>query len=135
MAMATVLTAGAIRASAQQLEWAEITFETTSNDKDHDTLVDVQVLRSDGYLAADKTKIAGHFNNNSAHKFRLAGYPADTNNLTGGNLRIVIFPNGNDKWAVKPTLTVKFVGQAPKVYSWGEIVLTQDDPEFEGTFR
>ena len=48
-----------------------VTFDTTTNDKDHDTLLDVTVHNNRGKLLGRTTGISGHWNDHSRNEVGL----------------------------------------------------------------
>jgi hypothetical protein len=74
-------------------------FDTTTNDKDPDTLLDISVFNHKGTLIAQKIGVSGHWNDHSSTVVAL-----DLKNALGrskvpsGRVDLAIHPNGNDKW-------------------------------------
>src|SRR5690242_10690703 len=74
------------------------TFDTTTNDKDHDTNLDVSVTNNAGVLIAQKTGISGHWNDHSTHVVALdLQNTLSKPDVPAGGVRLDIHPNGNDK--------------------------------------
>lgn len=113
------------------LDSAEAVFETTSNDKDHDSLVTVTVKKGNTVIAA-ANNIRGHFNNNSRHSFNLdvGGGWARAQLAHGTKTELSFSTNGNDKWEFNYILRLNWSdGTSTEMRRNGQ-VLTQDD-----TFR
>src|ERR1051325_11700406 len=74
-------------------------FDTTTNDKDHDTYLDVFVYNNRGTLIAQKKGIGGHWNDHSSNSVALdLTNTVRKSQVPAGRVRLVIHPNGNDKW-------------------------------------
>lgn len=107
----------------------ECVFKTTTNDKDHDTVVDVTLKRSDDTVVADKGGISGHYNDHSTHHVALqVRGSSKRNEMNGSTLNVHISPNGNDKWEFDLDLELKWSDGSKAQKSFNGNVLTQDDP-------
>jgi len=88
-------------------------FDTTTNDKDHDTKLDVSVFNNKGVLIAQKTGIEGHWNDHTSAVVTL-----DLKNALGrskvpsGRVDLAIHPNGNDKWEFNYHIDITFSADA-----------------------
>jgi len=104
-------------------------FDTTTNDKDHDTYLDVLVYNNRGTLIAQKRGIGGHWNDHSSNTVAL-----DLTNtlrktqIPAGRVRLDIHPNGNDKWEFNYHLDLTYQDGSVTEASWDGKVLTQDNP-------
>jgi len=126
-----VLVGATSAAQAQKLASAEIRFDTMDNDKDHDTFVNVEILRSDGYKAASVYNVGGKYNDHSSHTVGMSVFAADAASLSGASLRIWINTNGNDKWDFSAKVTLRFDDRSERVIDVGRMVLTQDDSQLQ----
>ena len=104
------------------------TFDTTTNDKDHDTDLDVNVYNNQGVLLAARTGIGGHWNDHSTHIVSL-----DLKNalpkpqVPAGSVRLDIHPNGNDKWEFNYHIDLTYSDGSVTEEHWDGRVLTQDN--------
>ena len=113
------------------LDSAEAVFETTSNDKDHDSLVTITVKKGNTVIAV-ANNVGGHFNNNSRHSFNLdvGGGWARAQLAQATKTELSFSTNGNDKWEFNYILRLTWSdGTSTEMRRNGQ-VLTQDD-----TFR
>ena len=116
-----------------------VVFNTTNNDKDHDTYLDVSLNVHDysdnvDYYLAKKTGIGGHWNNNSSNAVTLdlAGQ-YDLENFKNAFMKLHISPNGNDKWEFNYTVTITYIDESGNSRTlekeFNGKVLTQDNPD------
>ena len=104
------------------------TFDTTTNDKDHDTYLDVSVFNNQGILIAQKTGIGGHWNDHSTHVVSLDLKNAlGKSKVPGGRVDLAIHTNGNDKWEFNYHIDITYSDQSVTEKGWSGKVLTQDD--------
>ena len=114
-----------------------VTFNTTTNDKDHDTYLSVYFNTHDyadnvDYFLAKKEGIGGHWNNNSVNTVTLdlAG-EYDLENYKNAFFRLTISPNGNDKWEFNYTVNVTYVDENNQSHTitkeFAGKILTQDN--------
>lgn len=104
------------------------TFDTTTNDKDHDTYLDVSVFNNAGVLIASKTGIGGHWNDHSTNVVALDlknALPKDQ--IPSGTVRLDIHPNGNDKWEFNYHIDISYADNSVTQRGWDGKVLTQDN--------
>ena len=116
-----------------------IAFNTTTNDKDHDTYLDVYLNFHDyqdntDYYIAKKTGIGGHWNDHSSNVITLdLSGKYDLENYKNAFMKLHISPNGNDKWEFDYIVNITYVDEnnnsrtLTKEYK-GK-VLTQDNPD------
>lgn len=110
-----------------QLVGAGVRFNTTDNDKDGDTLVDVTVTNQSGTVIADKTGISGHYNNNSSTSVALdLRNPVTKSQVSAGTVTVTIHPNGNDHWDFNYELDLTYADGTSTTHNWSGLVLTQD---------
>jgi len=104
------------------------TFDTTTNDKDHDTLLDVAVSNDKGTLIANKTGIGGHWNDHSTNSVVLDVKNALRKSETpAGSVRLDIHPNGNDKWEFNYHIDITYADGSVTERHWDGKVLAQDN--------
>ncbi|MEP6677032.1 MAG: hypothetical protein ABJA78_17855 [Ferruginibacter sp.] len=116
-----------------------VVFNTTSNDKDHDTYLDVSLSQHDysdnaDYYMAKKDGIGGHWNNNSSNTVTLdlAGN-YDLENYKNAFMKLHISPNGNDKWEFNYTVRITYEDESGNsktlTKDYNGKVLTQDNTD------
>ena len=117
--------------SGATLVSAEAVFETTTNDKDHDSIVTIAVKRGNAVIAASNNT-GGHWNDHSNHSVNLnLGAGWIRNDLMGQTTTELSFStNGNDKWEFNYLLRLTFSDGNVTECRYNGQVLTQDD-----TFR
>ncbi|MDN3657839.1 hypothetical protein QWZ08_19460 [Ferruginibacter paludis] len=103
--------------SKKEIRSVSVTFNTTSNDKDHDTYLDVYLNYHDyqdntDYYVAKKNGIGGHWNNGSSNNVTLdmAG-KLDLEQHRDALIKLHISPNGNDKWEFDYTVNIVYVDE------------------------
>jgi hypothetical protein len=110
-------------------------FDTTTNDKDHDTLLDVSVFNNTGILIAQKTGIGGHWNDHTSAVVSL-----DLKNALGkskvpaGRVDLAIHPNGNDKWEFNYHIDIVYSDSSVTEKPFNGKVLTQDNSTTSDNF-
>jgi hypothetical protein len=104
------------------------TFDTTTNDKDHDTYLDISVENNRGVLMANKTGIGGHWNDHSTNQVALDLKNAlKKSEVPAGTIKLAIHPNGNDKWEFNYRIDIAYSdGLTFTEKNWDGKVLTQD---------
>jgi hypothetical protein len=103
-------------------------FDTTTNDKDHDTYLDVQVFNNRGTLIAQKTGIGGHWNDHSSNTVALdLSNALEKKDVPAGKARLTIHPNGNDKWEFNYHIDITYSDNSVTEKGWDGKVLTQDN--------
>ncbi|MEU2952337.1 hypothetical protein [Streptomyces xanthochromogenes] len=115
-------------ATGATLTEASITFFTLDDNKDHDTLLTVQVLDRSSRVAASATGFFGEFKDGSTHAVPLKLRPGFTwDSLQGGHLRLNIQPHGDDTWKFGYELDLSFSDNdfAPTVES--RLSLSEDN--------
>jgi hypothetical protein len=105
-------------------------FHTTSNDKDDNTKLDVELKKNDDTVVADSLRNTGHYNNNTDKDIPLTTHGTQSkSDLLGSKLKIHIAPTGNDKWEFNVDLVIKWSDGTATSKSFNGNVLTQDDPD------
>jgi hypothetical protein len=116
-----------------------VIFNTTTNDKDHDTYLNVSLNVHDfkdntDYYLAKKDGIEGHWNNNSTNTVTLdlAGN-YDLEEYKSAFMKLHISPNGNDKWEFNYIVRITYVDESNQSRTlekeFDGKVLTQDNPD------
>ena len=129
--LALVAMAGfASAAFAQEpiLTSSQVKFNTTNDNKNANTKLDVYVKTSDGHQFAKAEGIGGRWNNNSSHTITLKveGSPTKAE-VENGSVTLTIHPNGDDKWEFNYRVTFKFSDGSVIRKEIKGCVLTQDD--------
>lgn len=125
-----VASAPVMRASSDDPELTSVsaTFSTTSNDKDHDTLLDVMIYNNRGKLLAQSRGIGGHWNDGSSNEIGLTLVNRlKKSEIAGGRVALAIHPNGNDKWEFNFDLTLTYEDETTTQKGWQGLVLTDDN--------
>ena len=116
-------------ADSPELVSVDATFDTTTNDKDHDTYLDVKVYNNRNVLVAEKTGIGGKWNDHSTNTIALdLKNKVTKSDLPAGKVRLDIHPNGNDKWEFNYHVTITYSDNSVTEKRWDGKVLAQDNP-------
>lgn len=126
--------AGTTTARAQQaptLVVAEAVFETTTNDKDHDSIVSI-VVKVGNSVIASSNATDGHWNDHTTHVVNLdVGQGWTKDDVRRGKTELSFSTNGNDKWEFNYVLRLYWSDDPdhtrPVECRWNGQVLTQDD--------
>lgn len=114
--------------SAVTMVSAEAVFDTTTNDKDHDSVVSIVVKRGNTVIAAS-ANTEGHWNDHTTHAVTLdigGGWTRDDlANRTKTELSFST--NGNDKWEFNYVLRITWSDGTTTENRYNGQVLTQDD--------
>ncbi|MFJ8140880.1 hypothetical protein [Streptomyces sp. NPDC096013] len=95
------------------------TFDTTDENKDHDTTLTIKVLTASGRTAATAVGDFGEFTDGSEHPIPLLVRPTVTwDQLQGGRLTFHVDPVGDDTWRFRYNVLLNF--------NDGDFSLTQD---------
>jgi hypothetical protein len=107
---------------------AEAVFETTTNDKDHDSVVSIAVKVGNTVIAAS-SNTQGHWNDHSTHAITLdIGSGWKRNDLSARTKTELSFStNGNDKWEFNYVLRLRWSDGTTTENRYNGQVLTQDD--------
>ena len=106
-----------------------VTFDTTTNDKDHDTYLDISVFNNKGVILANKSGIGGHWDDHSTNIVSLDLKNALLKSqVPAGQVNLVIHPNGNDKWEFNYHIDIYYSdGNTFTQKNWKGKVLTQNN--------
>jgi hypothetical protein len=106
----------------------EAKFDTTSDDKNADSKLDVYVKTSEGQEVAKSEGNAGHWGNNSSHTITLQVEGNRTNGeVANGSVTLTFHPRGADKWEFNYKVTLKFSDDSVITKEFNGCVLTQHD--------
>src|SRR5262249_22578285 len=112
------------------------TFDTTTNDKDHDTYLDVSVYNNRGMLIAQLTGIGGHWNDHSTNVVNLdLKNKIKRSDVPAGRVTLTIHPNGNDKWEFNYHVDLNYSDGSVTEKAWSGKVLTQDNATLSDTWN
>ena len=107
---------------------AEAVFETTTNDKDHDSIVSIAVKVGNSVIASS-SNTDGHWNDHTNHSVTLdigSGWKrSDLQSRTKTELSFST--NGNDKWEFNYILRLTWSDGTTTENRYNGQVLTQDD--------
>jgi hypothetical protein len=107
---------------------AEAVFETTTNDKDHDSIVSIAVKRGNTVIAAS-SNTQGHWNDHTTHAVTLdvgGGWKRD-DLKSRTKTELSFSTNGNDKWEFNYVLRITWSDGTVTENRFNGQVLTQDD--------
>jgi len=104
-------------------------FDTTSDDKDDDTLLRVTLKDPAGAVVAEVDNVTGHWDNDSTNYVNLFITAQRQRSQLVGNctVEVHIDPNGNDTWDFNLTLTVSFSDGIQAQSYFGGHWLSQDN--------
>ena len=87
----------------------EAKFDTTTDNKNGDTKLDVYVKNSDGQEVAKSEGNEGRWDKNSSHTLTLQieGNPTKAE-VANGSVSLTFHPHGADKWKFNYKVTLKF---------------------------
>ncbi len=119
------------QAQAQEpiLTSADVKFDTTTNNKDQKTQLDVYVKTSRGHEVAMSEGNTGRWDKNSTHTVALQVEGDRTKEaITGGSVALTIHPERNDTWDFNYKVTLKFSDGTFITKDFHDCVLTNHDP-------
>jgi hypothetical protein len=104
-------------------------FDTTSDDKDDDTLLRVTLKDPTGTVFAEVDNVTGHWDNDSTNYVTLFITAQRQRSQLAGNctVEVHIDPNGNDTWDFNLTLIVSFSDGIQAQSYFGGHWLSQDN--------
>ena len=104
-------------------------FDTTTDDKNSDSKLDVYIKTSDGQEVAKSEGNAGRWNNNSTHTLTLQVEGNPTKGaVANGSVTLTFHPHGADKWEFNYKVTLKFSDDSFLTKEFNGCTLTQHDP-------
>ena len=106
-----------------------VRFDTTSDDKDDDTVLSVALKNKSGTVVAKAGGITGHWDNNSTNFVTLFITLQSTRKQLDGtsSLEVHIEPNGNDTWAFNCIVIVSFSDGIQTQATFNDHWLSQDN--------
>jgi len=106
----------------------EVKFDTTTDDKNADSKLDVYVKTSEGQEVAKSEGNEGRWDNNSSHTVTLQveGNPT-RGEVANGSVTLTFHPHGADKWEFNYKVTLKFSDGSVIRKEFNGCVLTQHD--------
>ena len=108
---------------------AEAKFDTTTDNKDQQTKLDVYVKNSDGHEIAKSEGNEGRWNKNSTHTVTLQveGSPMK-GDVANGSVSLTLHPQRRNKWSFNYTVTLKFSDDTFITRGFTGCYLTDHDP-------
>jgi len=118
-------------AAAQEptLTSAEVKFDTTTDNKDQQTKLDVYVKASDGHEIAKAEGNEGRWNKNSTHTatLQIEGNPTK-GQVANGSVTLTLHPQRRNKWSFNYKVTLKFSDDTFITKEFKDCYLTEHDP-------
>ena len=107
----------------------EAKFDTTTDNKDQQTKLDVYVKTNDGHEVAKSEGNEGRWNKNSSHTLTLQieGTPTKAE-VWNGSISLTFHPRGADKWEFNYKVTLKFSDDSIITKEFTGCYLTEHDP-------
>jgi hypothetical protein len=123
-----VFTSGAF-AQEPTITSAEVKFDTTTDNKDQLTKLDVYVKTSDGHEVAKSEGNTGRWNKNSTHTVTLEveGNPTK-GEVANGSVSLTLHPQRRNKWSFNYKVTLKFSDGTFITKDYEGCFLTEHDP-------
>jgi len=113
---------------------ADVKFDTTTDNKDQQTRLDVYVKTSHGHEAAKSEGNTGRWNKNSTHTVALQVEGDRTKDeIRNGSISLAIHPERNDSWDFNYKVTLKFSDGSFITKDFHGCVLTNHDPSRSDT--
>jgi methionine-rich copper-binding protein CopC len=108
---------------------AEVKFDTTTDNKDQQTRLDVYMKTSHGHEVAKSEGNTGQWNKNSTHTVALQLEGNRTKEeVRDGSVSLTIHPQRNDSWDFNYKVTLKFSDGTLMTKDFHGCVLTNHDP-------
>jgi len=128
LAALAVFTSAAF-AQEPTLTSAEVKFDTTTDNKDQQTKLDVYVKTSDGHEVAKAEGNEGRWNKNSTHTvtLQLEGSPTKEE-VANGSVTLTLHPQRRNKWSFNYKVTLKFSDDTVIIKDLNGCFLTEHDP-------
>jgi hypothetical protein len=126
---ATRKVAGTVAPGAA-LTSAMVTFVDRDRGKDAGSAVDVWLLRGSDEMA-HLHSVGAKFDDHASiapMTMSVSGTFHQTD-LSNGQLRIRLTPEGNDDWSFEPRLTLSFSDNTSRSYAWPQVMLDKGNPE------
>jgi hypothetical protein len=108
---------------------AEVKFDTTTDNKDQLTKLDVYVKTRDGHEVAKSEGNTGRWNKNSTHTVTLQveGNPTK-GEVANGSVSLTLHPQRRNKWSFNYKVTLKFSDGTFLIKDYDGCFLTEHDP-------
>jgi hypothetical protein len=128
LAALAVFTSAAF-AQEPTLTSAEVKFDTTTDNKDQQTKLDVYVKTSDGHEVAKAEGNEGRWNKNSTHTvtLQIEGNPTK-GGVANGSVALTLHPQRRNKWSFNYKITLKFSDDTTIEKEYTGCYLTDHDP-------
>jgi|ERR1035441_3612071 hypothetical protein len=106
----------------------EVKFDTTTDNKNPDSLLDVYIKTNHGHEIAKSEGNRGVWNNNSTHTLTLQVEGVKTREqIRDGSVALTFHPHGADKWEFNYKVTLKFSDDSTIIKEFNDCRLTQHD--------
>ena len=107
----------------------EVKFDTTTDNKDQQTKLDVYVKTSDGHEVAKSEGNTGRWNKNSTHTVTLQveGNPTK-GEVANGSVSLTLHPQRRNKWSFNYKVSLKFSDGTFIIKDYDGCFLTEHDP-------
>ena len=104
----------------------QVKFDTTTDNKNPDSLLDVYIKTNHGHEIAKSEGNRGVWNNNSTHTLTLEVEGVRTKEeLADGSIMLIFHPHGADKWEFNYKVTLKFSDDSSIIKEFSGCRLTQ----------
>jgi hypothetical protein len=115
---------------------AEVKFDTTTDNKDQQTKLDVYIKASDGHEIAKAEGNQGRWNKNSTHTVTLQveGNPTK-GEVADGTVTLTLHPQRRNKWSFNYKVTLKFSDDTFITKDFTGCYLTDHDPARTDSFK
>ncbi len=135
LAALAVFTSAAF-AQEPTLTSADVKFNTTTDNKDQQTKLDVYVKTSDGHEIAKAEGNEGRWNKNSTHTVTLLveGNPTK-GEVANGTITLTLHPQRRNKWSFDYKVTLKFSDDSFITKDFKGCYLTDHDPARTDSFK
>jgi methionine-rich copper-binding protein CopC len=108
---------------------AEVKFDTTTDNKDQQTRLDVYMKTSHGHEVAKSEGNTGRWRRNSTHTIAMQVEGNRTKEeVRDGSVSLTIHPQRNDSWNFSYKITLKFSDGSFITKDFHDCVLTEHDP-------
>jgi hypothetical protein len=114
------------------LSSATATFVSKEHGKDKDSGLTVQLLRGNAELAGEIYANGIKFDDHSASSpfvLSLSGSPFNTNDISNGQVRVRLTPDGRDDWTFDLQMTMRFADGRAQNFVWHNVRLDNANPE------
>ena len=114
----------------------EAKFDTTTDNKDQQTKLDVYVKNSDGQEVAKAEGNEGRWNKNSTHTvtLQIEGSPTK-GQVASGSVSLTLHPQRRNKWSFNYKVTLKFSDDTFITKEFKGCYLTEHDPARTDSFK